>query len=189
MAERSPTTLEMTTDVVASYLQQNRVAENDLPGLIRSVYGAITGMGTPAEPEAEVVEKPTAAQIRKSITPDALISFIDRKPYKTLKRHLTGAGFTPASYRERFGLSKDYPMVSANYSAARSEMAKAIGLGAKGRSARGGTTVAVTTTKSVKPAKKAAVAAAKTAPRAKRDPKTGTVMPIKKAAAEPKAAE
>ena len=154
MAERPPTTLEMTTDVVASYLQQNRVAESDLPALIRSVYGAITGIETPDEPEAEVVAKPTAAQIRKSITPDGLRSFIDGKAYKTLKRHLAVAGFTPASYRERYGLSKDYPMVSANYSAARSEMAKAIGLGAKGRSAKVAVPVAVTKAKSVKPAKR-----------------------------------
>ena len=136
LAERTLSPIELTTDVVASYLQKNRVAEGDLPGLIRSVYGAIIGVDTPAEPEAEVVAKPTAAQIRKSITADGLVSFIDGKTYKTLKRHLGVAGFTPDSYRERYGLSKDYPMVSPNYSATRSEMAKAIGLGAKGRTGK-----------------------------------------------------
>jgi predicted transcriptional regulator len=143
----------MTTDVVASYLQKNRVAENDLPGLIRSVYGAITGMGAPAEPEAEAVAKPTATQIRKSITPDGLISFIDKKSYKTLKRHLATAGFTPDSYRERHGLPKDYPMVAASYSAARSAMAKANGLGAMGRNAKAKPSAA-SKPRTVKPAKR-----------------------------------
>ena len=75
------------------------------------------------------VEKPTAAEIRKSITPDALISFIDGKPYKTLKRHLTGHGLDPQSYRLRYSLPADYPMVAANYATKRSELAKSLGLG------------------------------------------------------------
>ena len=153
MAERSPTTLEMTTDVVASYLQQNRVAESDLAGLIRSVYGAITGMGTPAEPQAEAHAQPTAAQIRKSIRPDGLVSFIDGKPYTVMKRHLTTQGMTPASYRERYGLPRDYPMVSPEYSARRSAMAKAIGLGSLGRATKAAT-VAVAKPKTVKSAKR-----------------------------------
>ena len=67
---------------------------------------------------------PRPAQIRKSITPDALISFIDGKPYKTLKRHLTGNGMTIEQYRERFGLPRDYPSTAASYSAQRSALAK-----------------------------------------------------------------
>ena len=72
---------------------------------------------------------PTAAQIRKSVTPDGIVSFLDGKTYKTMKRHLTGHGFDPQSYREHFGLPADYPMVSQRYAAKRSELAKAIGLG------------------------------------------------------------
>jgi predicted transcriptional regulator len=152
LAERPPTILEMTTDVVASYLQKNRVAESDLPGLIRSVYGAINGMGTPDEPEVEAVTMPTAAQIRKSIRPDVLISFIDGQPYKVMKRHLSTHGMNPASYRGRYGLPKDYPMVPPEYSARRSELAKANGLGAMGRNAKA--KPAVARTKTVKPAKR-----------------------------------
>ena len=108
---------------------------SDLPGLIGSVHAALVGLGKPAEPAAEQVEKPTPAQIRKSITPDALISFIDGKPYKTLKRHLSAKGFDPNSYRQHYGLPSDYPMVSPNYAAQRSELARAIGLGRPGAQA------------------------------------------------------
>ena len=78
-------------------------------------------------------ERPTPAQIRKSIRPDGLVSFIDGKSYKTLKRHLTKHGLDPQSYRDRFGLPSDYPTTSANYSAQRSALAKSLGLGQPGR--------------------------------------------------------
>ena len=76
--------------------------------------------------------------MRKSITPDGLISFEDGKSYKTLKRHLSGHDLTPEQYREKWGLPRDYPMVAPNYSAARSQMAKSLGLGqmGKGRAAK-----------------------------------------------------
>lgn len=69
------------------------------------------------------------AQIRKSITPDALISFVDGKPYKTLKRHLTGNGMTIEEYRERYGLPRYYPSTAGSYSEERSKLALALGLG------------------------------------------------------------
>ncbi|MBM0669048.1 MucR family transcriptional regulator, partial [Klebsiella pneumoniae] len=73
--------------------------------------------------------KVTAAQVRKSVTPDRLFSFLDGKPYKSLKRHLTTRGITPAEYRQKYGLPHDYPMVAATYAAQRSELAKNSGLG------------------------------------------------------------
>ena len=116
-------------DLVSAYVSNNSVRPGDLPDLIASVHGALVSLNKPAGPTEEQVEKPTPAQIRKSITPDALISFIDGKPYKTLKRHLTGHGLDPHSYRARYGLPADYPTVAANYAAQRSALAKAIGLG------------------------------------------------------------
>ena len=74
-------------------------------------------------------------QVNKSITPDGLISFVDGKPYKTLKRHLSRHGMDMKAYREAYGLPNDYPSVAPNYSAARSEMARKLGLGARGRGA------------------------------------------------------
>ncbi len=105
----------------------------ELPTLLSRVHEALAALGqtgAPAEPEAK---KLTPGQVRKSITPDALISFIDGKPYKTLKRHLTGHGLTIEAYRERFGLPHDYPTTAANYSAMRAEFARTAGLGHKRR--------------------------------------------------------
>ena len=95
----------------------------------------LVGLAKPAEPAAEQVEKPTPAQIRKSITPDGLISFVDGKSYKTLKRHLTGHGLDFHAYRARYGLPSDYPSTAPNYSAQRSELARTLGLGQQRRTA------------------------------------------------------
>lgn len=131
--EQSYRFIELTGEIVAAYVSRNHVAGSDLPALIASVHAAITGqaVGQPAQKE-EAVDRPTPAQIRKSVTPDALISFIDGTPYKTLKRHLTKHGFTPETYRERFGLPVDYPMVAASYSETRSNLARSLGLGQAG---------------------------------------------------------
>jgi predicted transcriptional regulator len=129
------THIERTVDVVSAYVANNSIPTADLPALITSVHEALNGLaaGT-ARIEVDAVEKPTTAQIRKSIRPDGLVSFIDGKSYKTLKRHLTKHGLDPHSYRERFGLPTDYPTTSANYSAQRSALAKSLGLGQPGRS-------------------------------------------------------
>lgn len=131
--EQSYRVIELTGEIVAAYVSRNHVAGADLPALIASVHAAITGQvsGQPA-PKEDTVERPTASQIRKSVTPDALISFIDGTAYKTLKRHLTKHGFSPETYRERFGLPVDYPMVAASYSETRSNLARSLGLGQNG---------------------------------------------------------
>ncbi|WP_336491189.1 MucR family transcriptional regulator [Methylobacterium nigriterrae] len=128
---QNPEYIHLAADIVSAYVSNNNLPIADLPGLLSQVHAALTGLGRPAAP-VEEVERATPAQVRKSITPDALISFIDGKPYKTLKRHLTGHGLDPYSYRARFGLPADYPMVAANYAAQRSELAKSIGLGRTG---------------------------------------------------------
>src|SRR6201747_1178479 len=115
-------------EIVSAYVSNNSVRTDDLPELIASVHAALTGLGKTAEPAAGI-EKPTPAQIKKSITPDALISFIDGKPYKMLKRHLTGHGMDFQGYRARYGLPVDYPTTAPNYSARRSEFARALSFG------------------------------------------------------------
>jgi predicted transcriptional regulator len=122
---------ELTASIVASYVEANKIAAADLAAFITSTYAALREAGRPTAPENEAVAKPTAAQIRKSITPDALISFIDGKPYKMLKRHLTTHGLTGKAYQERYGLQSNYPMTALSYSAARSALAKKLGLGRK----------------------------------------------------------
>jgi predicted transcriptional regulator len=125
----APDFTELTANLVAAYVSNNHIQPVEIGTLIASTHAALTGLGAPSASSAPVAEKLTPAQIRKSITPDALISFLDGKPYKTLKRHLNGNGMTIEQYRERFGLPVDYPSTAASYSALRSEMAHKIGLG------------------------------------------------------------
>ncbi|BAU92488.1 MucR family transcriptional regulator [Methylorubrum populi] len=125
--------IDLTIAITAAYVAKNTLPARDLPGLVTSVHAALAGLGSPvAAPAEEVIEKPTSAQIRKSVTPDAIISFIDGKPYKTLKRHLGANGLDAYSYRERYGLPSDYPMVAPNYAARRSALARSAGLGRAG---------------------------------------------------------
>lgn len=134
MSEQNAHLIELTAEIVANYVGNNTTPVTELPALIKATYGALAGIGAPeAAAPAEAHPKATAAQIRKSITPDALISFEDGKPYRTLKRHLTTMGLTVDEYRAKWGLSKDYPMVAPTYSEQRSAMAKSLGLGKGGR--------------------------------------------------------
>ena len=135
--------IELAGDIVAAYVSNNPVPAAELPALIVRVHGAISGLvaGTPtaagAAPQVEV-EKPSATQIRKSVRHDGIVSFIDGKLYKTLKRHLASHGLDPRSYRDSYGLPTDYPMVAPGYAEQRSALAKAIGLGQPGAMARRG---------------------------------------------------
>lgn len=123
--------IEMAAEIVAAYVSNNSVPFAGLADLIASVHGALAGLGTPTDPAEPKVEKATAAKIRKSITDDALISFEDGKPYKTLKRHLMMRSLSPEAYRSKYGLPADYPMTSPAYSAQRSKLARSFGLGRK----------------------------------------------------------
>jgi predicted transcriptional regulator len=120
----------LTADIVSAHVSNNAVAMGDVPTSIPAVYSALASLGAPAaEP---VPEKPKGAvSSRASLKPEHLISMIDGKPYRMLKRHLAGNGYTPQAYREAFGLPKDYPMVAPNYAAQRRELAIKIGLGRK----------------------------------------------------------
>jgi predicted transcriptional regulator len=123
--------IDLTTDVVAAYVANNSVAARDLPNLIASVHQTFSALLSPRPPEAE---RPIPrVPIKKSITPDHIISLEDGKPYKAMKRHLGRYGLTPAEYRTKWGLPHDYPMVAPNYAKQRSELAKALGLGQQRR--------------------------------------------------------
>ncbi len=119
-----------TAEIVGAYLSKNNLNADQVPSFIAQVMSSLRTGQTPAAPApVDETAKLTPQQIKKSITPDGITSFLDGKSYKSLKRHITSRGYTPESYREKFGLPADYPMTAANYSAARAELAKASGLG------------------------------------------------------------
>ena len=125
--------LILAIDIVSAYVSNNVVPASGLPALIANVRAAVTGLGGARATDESGPAKPTPAQIKKSISDDALISFEDGKPYKTLRRHLTLRGLTPETYRAKWGLPGNYPMTSPAYSAHRSELAKSLGLGQQRR--------------------------------------------------------
>lgn len=128
--------IALTADVVAAYVGHNSVQQKDLPELIVAVHSSLAGLGAPAGP-AEPERPQPAVPIKRSITPDYLISLEDGRRYKSLKRHLAGRGLTPQQYRDKWGLALDYPMVAPNYAKRRSELAKAAGLGQQRRKSAG----------------------------------------------------
>jgi len=131
------TLLTLTADIVAAHVSNNSVAVNDLPNLIQNVHSALSGIAgsnVAAEPKPE-----PKVSIRSSIKPDYIVCLEDGKKLKMLKRHLmTHYNMTPNEYRQKWGLSADYPMVAPNYAEQRRKLAKSIGLGTKRRRTRGG---------------------------------------------------
>src|SRR6478752_2896599 len=125
--------VELTAEIVSAYVSNNSMLPGELPALISSIHAALSGVASGQNQAVAGPERVTPAQIKKSVTPDYLISFEDGKQYKTLKRHLTLRGLTAEEYRAKWGLPADYPMTSANYSAQRSQLAKELGLGQQRR--------------------------------------------------------
>ncbi|WP_445191856.1 MucR family transcriptional regulator [Sphingomonas sp. Tas61C01] len=127
--------VELATELTMAWLSNPNTRTNaeDVPGVLQKMHAAVTSLSSPAQPEEAPAKDHTAAvSVRKSLaSPDHIISMIDGKPYRTLTRHLSTNGITPAEYRERYGLKADYPMVAPSYSEARRTMAKSIGLGGK----------------------------------------------------------
>lgn len=120
---------ELTGEIVSAYVTKNSVPAVELPKLIESVHTALNALKPGVPVPASEIEKPSDTQIRKSIRPNGIVSFLDGKTYQTFKRHLTTRGLDPRGYREQYGLPADYPMVAPSYAEKRSALAKAIGLG------------------------------------------------------------
>ena len=122
----------LTVQLLSAYLANNSVASEDLAGLIRTTRAALVEDTATVAAEPEAPTYTPAVSIRKSLaSPDHIISLLDGKPYKTLKRHLSANGLTPDQYRERFSLPVSYPMVAPSFAAQRREIAGRIGLGRK----------------------------------------------------------
>jgi MucR family transcriptional regulator, transcriptional regulator of exopolysaccharide biosynthesis len=125
--------IDLAAEIVSAYVSNNSVPAQDLPTLISEVHRALSsthqGMNQP-EPEPL---KP-AVNPKKSVFPDYIVCLEDGKKFKSLKRHLrTHYDLSPEDYREKWGLAPDYPMVAPNYAAARSALAKKMGLGQQRR--------------------------------------------------------
>jgi predicted transcriptional regulator len=125
--------IDLAADIVSAYVSNNTVPAGDLPGLIASVHRALasTQSGTS---EAEPEPLKPAVNPKRSVFPDYIVCLEDGKKFKSLKRHLrTHYDLSPEEYREKWGLPADYPMVAPNYAAARSALAKKMGLGQQRR--------------------------------------------------------
>jgi len=121
--------MQMTSDIVSSFVSNNPVTTDSLPEVIRSVHKTITGLSESKAEKAEERPKP-AVPISKSVTEDYIVCLEDGKKLKMLKRYLRSRyDLSPDDYRRRWGLPADYPMVAPSYTARRSEFAKQIGLG------------------------------------------------------------
>ncbi|MBN8808205.1 MAG: MucR family transcriptional regulator [Sphingomonas sp.] len=133
ISELSP--VEIAAELTAAWLANpnTRATAEDALAFFASMRGAIeptaATMGTE---DGEPTAHEPAVSVRKSLASrDHIVSLIDGKPYRTLRRHLSTHGLTPEQYRERYNLKSDYPMVAPTYSEQRRDMAKKIGLGRK----------------------------------------------------------
>jgi predicted transcriptional regulator len=129
MADDTSTLFKLTASIVSAYVSHNSVPSAELPALIGQVHAALTRVSS-GHGEAFGNALRPAIPVKQSIAPDYIICLEDGKKFKSLKRHLrTQYNLTPEQYREKWGLGSDYPMVAPNYAAARSRLAKQMGLG------------------------------------------------------------
>jgi predicted transcriptional regulator len=131
-----PELLALTVDIVAAFVGRNDVQAADLRGLITEVYCALSDSATGMAQDAKNAQhQRPAVPAKRSVHDEFIICLEDGKKFKSLKRHLrTHYDLSPEQYREKWGLPPDYPMVAPNYAAARSKLAKKIGLGRRKRS-------------------------------------------------------
>jgi MucR family transcriptional regulator, transcriptional regulator of exopolysaccharide biosynthesis len=123
--------VELTAGIVSAYVGKNSVTVADLPSLIQEVHDALSRVTTRGGVPDREEFKP-AVSVKKSVTPDYIVCLEDGKKFKSLKRHLrTHYKLSPDEYRAKWNLPHDYPMVAPNYAAARSQLAKKMGLGTR----------------------------------------------------------
>jgi predicted transcriptional regulator len=132
----APNYLEMAADIVSAFVSHNSLPVAELPALIGNVNQALRSVGSGSSQQPVEERKEPAVPIKKSVQPDFIVCLEDGKRFKSLKRHLRIVyDLTPDQYRAKWGLPPTYPMVAPNYAAARSELAKSMGLGARRRKA------------------------------------------------------
>lgn len=130
----SPSTdlLGCTAQIITGHVSGNQVTPDQLPELITAVHRALAGLGQREAQLKEPARPEPAVAIRRSVTPEYIVCLECGVQAKMLKRHLGSEhGLSPAAYRERWDLPRDYPMTAPSYSEQRSGLAKQIGLGRK----------------------------------------------------------
>ena len=128
--------IQLTANIVSAYLSHNSVSASEIPSLISQVHLALTQVSE-GRREVDAEASRPAVPVKRSVNPDYIVCLEDGKKFKSLKRHLrTQYGMTPEHYREKWSLPPDYPMVAPNYAAARSQLAKQMGLGQQKRRSR-----------------------------------------------------
>ena len=121
----------LTANIISAYVSNNAVGREDIPGMIADIHEALS-RASQRNSNIEREELKPAVPLKKSVHEDYLICLGDGKKFKSLKRHLrTHYNLSPEEYREKWGLPHDYPMVAPNYAAARSHLAKQMGLGTR----------------------------------------------------------
>ena len=139
MSENSqPDITTLTVQLLSAFVSNNSVTSEGLAELIRTTRIALTEDPAAESADAQAATYTPAVSVRKSLSsPDHILSMIDGKPYKTLKRHLATNGLSPDEYRQRYNLPKSYPLVAPSYSEARRAVATRLGLGRKPATAKG----------------------------------------------------
>lgn len=133
--DKNEANLELTADIVSAYVSNNPIPTTELAALIASVSASLSRLGQAVE--AAVPSLTPAVNPKRSVHDDYIVCLEDGKKFKSLKRHLsTHFGLTPDEYRAKWKLPADYPMVAPGYSAARSALAKTMGLGRKPKAQR-----------------------------------------------------
>jgi predicted transcriptional regulator len=128
--------IELTASIVSAYVSNNSVPSADIPNLISQVHSALKRVSTGQAAATAEPLKP-AVPVKRSVTAEHIVCLEDGHKFKSLKRHLrTRYNMTPDQYREKWSLPPDYPMVAPNYAAARSQLAKQMGLGQQRRRRR-----------------------------------------------------
>jgi predicted transcriptional regulator len=182
----------LTVDLLSAYFANNTIDSASLAGLIKTTHDALKDLNATGPSADAAPEYTPAVSVRKSLSsPDHIISMIDGKPYKTLKRHLGTHGLTPAEYRERYKLPRDYPLVAKSYSEHRRKVAEQLGLGRKVRQpvetpAAPAKTKGAAASRAAAP--KAASAPASVKPAARKTKAAAAPAPAAAAAAKPKRA-
>lgn len=128
--------IDLTANIVSAYVSNNVTPASELPALINQIHAALVRVSSGQVEPLHELAKP-AVPVKRSVTNEYIVCLEDGQKFKSLKRHLrTQYNMTPEQYREKWGLPPDYPMVAPNYAAARSALAKQMGLGQQRRRRR-----------------------------------------------------